>query len=93
MAKDDVETECCPTCGALIALVGRRHRCLPPRGRGRPPLGDQPMTAAQRQRRSRAKRADEKFLTVAERKQRQRRWKERRKKLSNIKAALKRDKP
>jgi hypothetical protein len=54
MSKKDVETERCPDCGALIALVGRRHRCMP-RGRGRPSLGAQAMTPAQRQRRSRAR--------------------------------------
>ena len=60
MSKD-IETARCPGCGALLVLVGLRHLCREPlrtadaRGRGRPLLGVQPMTAAERKRRQRAK--------------------------------------
>jgi hypothetical protein len=53
----------CECCGANLALVGRVHRCVTKvpepvtkdvtKKRGRPPLGERAMTAAERQRRCR----------------------------------------
>jgi hypothetical protein len=54
MSKGDDER--CPDCGALLILVGRRHLCVPRAWKqpaGRPSIGAEPMTPAQRQRRSR----------------------------------------
>ena len=52
----------CERCGANLALVGRVHRCVTKvpepvtKKRGRPPLGERAMTAAERQRRCRRER-------------------------------------